>query len=466
MNQIKVAPLTVEQVPLDRLHPDPANPRRISEEELDALERSLRQFGFVQPVVARQDDGVVIGGHQRLVAARRLGLTTVPVIWLHLSAEQARLLGLALNKISGSFDDALLARLLAELAAVPELDLSLSGFGEDEVRDLLRSLETREKREHQEVFDLDEALEEARRAPRAKPGDLWALGNHRLLCGDATNAADVARLLDGAEPRLLATDPPYGVSLDQTWRDGVYNGPRKRVHGWGVNAGAERPYMQQPGTAGQPDAEGATRGNGGARGGRTRGHRHTTISGDTRADWSAAFALVPSLQVGYVWYASAHTLEVLQGLLAIGFELAQQIIWDKTMFSIGRGWYHWEHEPCFVVRKPGVPNLFIGTDHTQSTLWRAPSPKRLGAGSREAKEDHPTQKPLVLFETPIANHLKPGEAVYDPFLGSGTCLIAAERQGAVCYGMEIDPLYVEVILRRFERFSGQAAVRLEGGASH
>ena len=142
---------SIEQIPIDGLHPDPANPRRISEEELDALERSIRQFGFVEPVIARRGDATVIGGHQRLLAARRLGLSAVPVIWLDLSAEQARLLGLALNKISGSWDDALLARLLAELQSVPDLDLSLSGFDEDEVNDLLRSLETREKREHVEI---------------------------------------------------------------------------------------------------------------------------------------------------------------------------------------------------------------------------------------------------------------------------------------------------------------------------
>ncbi|HEY5486398.1 MAG TPA: ParB/Srx family N-terminal domain-containing protein, partial [Candidatus Limnocylindrales bacterium] len=143
----------IEQVPIDELHPDPANPRRISDEELDALERSIRQFGFVQPILARREDRTVIGGHQRLLAARRLGMTHVPVIWLDLGSEQARLLGLALNKISGSWDDALLARLLADLGAMPDLDLSLSGFGEDEIKDLLRSLETREKREHVESFD-------------------------------------------------------------------------------------------------------------------------------------------------------------------------------------------------------------------------------------------------------------------------------------------------------------------------
>src|ERR1019366_6413420 len=178
---MEARPHVIELVPIDQLHPDPANPRRISEEELDPLERSLREFGFARPALARRDDGTVIGGHQRLAAARRLGLTSVPVTWLDISVEQARLPGLALNKISGSFDDALLARLLADLQASPEVDLSFSGFGEDEVRDLLRSLETREKRERVESFDLEQALEEARRAPRTKAGDLWVLGDHRDL---------------------------------------------------------------------------------------------------------------------------------------------------------------------------------------------------------------------------------------------------------------------------------------------
>src|SRR5665647_3261738 len=351
--------LTVDEVPIDDLRPDPANPRRISDDELDALERSLRQFGFVQPVLARRDDRTVIGGHQRLVAARRLGLTMVPVIWLDVSVQEARLLGLALNKISGSWDDALLARLLADLQATPDLDLSLSGFGEDEIGDLLRSLETREKREHVESFDLDEALDEARRAPRTKPGDLWQLGAHRLLCGDATKADDVARLLDGAEPKLLTTDPPYGVSLDGSWRDGVYNalGP------------AEKTYMR---VNGQPDADDATPAPAGAHG-RTRGHRNTTLSGDTRVDWSEAFALVPSLTVGYVWHAGVHAAEVAEGLLRIGFEIVAQVIWDKGLFAMGRSWYHWSHEPCWVVRKTGA----------KVASRRSPSPRPPG-GRRSA----------------------------------------------------------------------------------
>jgi ParB-like chromosome segregation protein Spo0J len=199
-NPTSPAAFTLEEVPIDTLRPDPANPRRISEDELEALTRSLRQFGFVQPVLARRDDGIVIGGHQRLVAARRLGFTSVPVIWLDLTPEAARVLGLALNKISGSWDDAL----LADLGATPELDLTLSGFGEDEISDLLRSLETREKGERVEAFDLDDAIEEATRNPRTQRGELWLLGDHRLLCGDSTSADDVTRLLDGAAPMSSA----------------------------------------------------------------------------------------------------------------------------------------------------------------------------------------------------------------------------------------------------------------------
>jgi len=445
--QASFSSLTVEEVPIDLLRPDPANPRRIGDEELDALERSIRQFGFVQPVLARKEDGAVIGGHQRLVAARRLGYTTVPVTWLDISVEQAHLLNLALNKISASWDDALLARMLADLQATPDLDLSLSGFGEDEIADLLRNLETREKRERVESFDLDSALEEARRSPRAKLGDLWVLGDHRLVCGDSTDAAAVARLLDGAQPRLLATDPPYGVSLDGSWRDGVYNGLGP----------AEQTYMR---VDGQLEVDDATRGPE-ARRGRKAGARNTTISGDTRVDWSEAFELVPSLAVGYVWHAGVHAGEVAAGLERIGFEIVAQVIWDKGLFAMGRSWYHWSHEPCWVVRRKGAKVRFLGT-RDQATIWRAPSPKMIMAGSAEPRLDHPTQKPLILFETPIRNHLKSGEALYEPFCGSGTALIAAERTGTRAYAMEIDPVYVEVALARWERFAGQSAERIDG----
>lgn len=203
--------MAVEEVAITRLRPDPENPRRIGDPELKALTRSIRQWGFVQPILARREDSTVIGGHQRLVAARRLGLKEVPVIWLDLDADQARLLNLALNKISGEWDEQLLARLLADLQGDGSLDLSLSGFSEDELKELLRSLEARDKTDRPEDFDLDAALEEATRSPRCQPGDLWELGEHRLLCGDATDAGAVGRLMGAERAACMWTDPPYGV---------------------------------------------------------------------------------------------------------------------------------------------------------------------------------------------------------------------------------------------------------------
>jgi DNA modification methylase len=414
----------VEMVPVGDLHPDPENARRMTDEGLDALERAMRRFGWAQPIVARPD-GTIIDGHHRFTVGLRLGYEVVPVVRMDLSIEQGRLLGLALNQIGGNWDDALLARELAKLQMVPDLDLSISGFDEDEVAALLRSLEVRDKRDRPEAFELDDVLEEVRQTPRTQVGDLYELGDHRLLCGNATDPAAVKRLLAGVSPRLVVTDPPYGVSLDLTWRDRA---------------------------SGNPDPAGRSR---------STGHRNTEMAGDTRIDWSDAFALVPSLEVGYVWHAGVHAAEVAAGLERIGFEIVSQVIWDKGAFTLGRAWYHWGHEPCWVVRKKRARLPFRGP-RDQATIWRAPSPKMPSAGSIEPVLDHPTQKPLLLFETPLRNHLKPGEAVHDPFVGSGTCLIAAERCGMRAFAMELDPVYVEVALRRWERFSGHAAVRIDG----
>ncbi len=412
----------VEQVALDDLRPDPANPRKITEDELESLTRSIRNFGFVVPVLARRADHVVIGGHQRLLAARRLGWKTAPTILLDLTIEQARLLNLALNKTGGSFDDQLLARMLADLQLNTDLDLTLSGFDADELKELLRSLDAREKLDRTEEFDLDAALEEATRQPRSKLGDVWQLGDHRLACGDATDPVVVERLLDGAKPKLLSTDPPYGVSLDPTWRDGVYNalGP------------GEKPYM------------------------RTKGHRNTSMSGDTRVDWSEAFELVPSLEVAYVWHAGVHAVAVGAGLERIGFEIRSQVIWVKTQFAMGRGAFQWQHEPCWFAIRKGKTASWVG-DHP-STVIEVASPKMIMSGSTERKEDHPAQKPLECMARAIEHHT--GD-VYDPFLGSGTTLVAAEKLSRTCYGLELDPVYCDVILTRWERFSGSTAVRVD-----
>jgi len=193
-------PLLVEEVSIERLHVDPANPRRIDPAELEALERSIREFGFLQPVVATRD-GRIVAGHQRVAAARRAGRTSVPVVWVDLPPGQAHLLGLALNRIGGTWDEPLLARLLAELGAEPTLDLRLSGFGEDEITELLRSLEVREQRERPEAFDLDAALASATRQPLTQRGDRWLCDGHVIGCGDATASEDIDWLLPASGPR-------------------------------------------------------------------------------------------------------------------------------------------------------------------------------------------------------------------------------------------------------------------------
>lgn len=251
-------------------------------------------------------------------------------------------------------------------------------------------------------------------------------------------------MLDGATPTLLATDPPYGVSYDATWRDGVYNGLGP----------AERPYMR---IDGHPAAEDATRAPAQRRG-RTAGHRNTSISGDTRADWSEAFALVPSLEVAYVWCATTGMIEVGGGLERIGFELRQQIIWAKTQAAMSRSAYNWQHEPCWYAVRKGKTASWRGS-HSDTTLWEMASPKMIMGGSTEQKYDHPTQKPVEAMSRAIGHHA--GD-VYEPFAGSGTTLMAAETLGRRCYALEIDPKYVQVAIERWQNFSGAKAVRVDG----
>jgi DNA modification methylase len=234
----------------------------------------------------------------------------------------------------------------------------------------------------------------------------------------------VVRLLGERKPCLLATDPPYGIGLDSEWRD------RAGLNGHGP---AEPSYMKR----------------------RSEGHHETTISGDTRADWSDAFALVPSLDIAYVWHASVFTREVLDGLLRIGFLYPQQIIWNKGRTVLTRTHYWYQHEPCWYVRKKNAP--WFGKAGENSTIWDAESPKFIMGGSDEEKFDHPTQKPVELMRKPILNHTEPGGLVYDPFLGSGTTLAAAELTGRTCLGTELDPKFVDVIVMRWQKLSGLEA---------
>ena len=414
----------VQVWPIDRFIFYARNPRK-NDAAVDRMCSSIREFGFKIPVLARSD-GEVVDGHLRLKAARKLGswpggdITAIPVIlcdeW---TPQQVRAFRLMVNRSVtwAAWDEELLALELQELNAA-DFDLSLTGFDPGEIDGLLAIPDGERANAAPPLPDN----------PVSRPDDLWLCGNgrnqHRILCSDATSPEAVSRLLGERKPILMVCDPPYGIELDSEWRD------RAGLNGCGP---AEASYMKH----------------------RTEGHTETTISGDTRADWSEAFELVPSLQIAYVWHASKFTREVLDGLLRIGFLHHQQIIWDKGRTVLTRTLYWFQHEPCWFVRKKNAP--WYGKAGENSTIWASPSPKFIMGGSDEEKYDHPTQKPVDLMRRPILNHLKRGELVYEPFLGSGTTLAAAELTERVCMSIELDPKYIDVAVQRWQTLAGKQA---------
>ena len=410
--------MVIETWPIDRPIDYERNARKWSNSAVAKVGASIKEYGWRQPVVV-DSAGVIVIGHLRRTAAKAIGLTECPVhVASDLSPAQIKALRLADNRTHDEADwvDDLIQSELLELKGM-DFDLGLTGFNTREIDAFTLPANPAED----EVPPLPEV-------PVTRPGDVWLCGPHRVLCGDATSQEAVSHLLGESRPFLMVCDPPYGIQLDSEWRD------RAGLNGAGP---AEPSYMKH----------------------RTEGHHETSISGDTRADWSAAFALVPSLEVAYVWHASVFTREVLDGLLRIGFLYPQQIIWNKGRTVLTRTHYWYQHEPCWYVRKKNAP--WFGKAGENSTIWDSPSPKFIMGGSKEEKFDHPTQKPVELMRRSILNHTKPGELVYDPFLGSGTTLAAAELTERVCYGLELDPKYVDVIVQRWQNLAGKEAT-LEG----
>jgi len=398
----------VAEVPPDDLVANPANWRSHPKEQRDALAAALDEVGWVAQVMVNRRPGNLVDGHLRVDLALARGEPTVPVVYIDVSEEEERLILATFDPIA-AMAEAEATQLKALLDGLDPADEGLRAMLDDLGRAhgldaLLPSLDIPD-----DVLPLPEK-------PYVESGDLFRLGDHMLACADALNREAVARLLDGAKPKLLVTDPPYGVELDLSWRDTASKGK-----------------------------------------GRAKGHRNTSLSGDARVDWSEAFALVPSLAVGYVWHAGVHAAEVAEGLRRIGFDIVSQVIWDKGAWPLSRGWYHWQHEPCWVVRKQKAKVPFLGS-RDQSTVWQAPSPKR---ASEEEAQDHPTQKPALLYETPIRNHTRKGDAIYDCFAGSGTAVVAAERSGRRAYAMDIDPRYVQIAKERWETLTGKKAEKVD-----
>ncbi len=410
-----VRTLEIQRWPIDRLIPSSTNPRTHSSEQVAQIAASIREFGFVNPILVGPD-GVIIAGEGRLRAARMQGMREVPVIVLeHLSEVQRRALTIADNQLplNAGWDE---DRLREQLAALQDEDFNLDLLGFDD-EELARRLA-----EHEAAALADEdAVPNVPPSPVSRLTDLWLLGSgkgcrqHRVLCSDATSTAAVSRLLANAQsPVLMSTDPPFGVGLDPEWREKAGLNPRT------VQGGQ--------------------------------------VTNDDRADWSAAWALYPG-DVVYLWHGGLYAAETALSLQSCGFEIRAQIIWVKQHFAISRGAYHWKHEPCWYAVRRGQPAHWRG-GRKQSTLWELPNLNPFGGdatGENEAT-GHGAQKPVELMRRPILNHTRRGEACYDPFLGSGSTLIAAESTGRVCHGMDIDPRYVDVAVLRWQRFSGRQAV--------
>lgn len=392
----------IERWPVERLLPYAANARTHPDDQIAQIAGSIAEFGFNVPCLV-DERGVLIAGHGRLLAARKLGLAEVPVIRLdHLTDAQARAFRIADNQIAvnAGWDDATLS---AELARLKEdgVDLELLGFPESELDRLLEGLGDESGRSD------ENEVPEPSADPVTRPGDLWTLGSHRLLCGDATLATDVELLLDGAVPHLMVSDPPYGVDYDPAWRNEA-----------GVSATA----------------------------------RTGRVSNDDRADWREAWTLFPG-DVAYVWHAGVHARTVAESLEACGFQIRSQIIWVKPRFVLGRGDYHWQHEPCFYTVRKGASGQWQGA-RDQSTVWQIGH-----AGDEDDATAHGTQKPVECMRRSIVNNSKRGDLIYEPFAGSGSTVIAAESTGRSCLALEIDPAYCDVIVERWQRFAGGKAVR-------
>lgn len=413
--------------PIGGVLPFVGNARVHSGEQVAQIAASIKRFGFAAPILV-DGDGVIVAGHGRLAAAKSLGLAEVPVVVLgHLTEADRRALTMADNRIAenATWDEDLLAKELAFLrASGVDFDLDIIGFSKKEIDRLLKGAHGGSAGR----TEPDDAPAPAQAAV-SRLGDTWLLGgHHRLRCGSSTNPEDVAALLEGERPHLMVTDPPYGVNYDPSWRQ----------------------------TAGLASSGAAT----------------GKVLNDDIADWTEAWRLFPG-HVAYVWHGGLHSATVQASLAAADLKLRAQIIWVKPRMAIGRGAYHWKHEPAFYVSKDGVDDAWqnerFEDDHEvasyavkegetakyrggrkQSTVWEIAHVKN--------DTGHGTQKPIECMRRPIVNNSRVGDAIYEPFDGSGSTIIAAHVAGRRTFAMELNPLYVDVAVKRWQDFTGGIAI--------
>lgn len=398
----------IEERKLSDLRAFEGNSRTHSDGQVAQIAASIKEWGWTSPVLI-DGAGMIIAGHGRVMAARRLGIDAVPCMvadgW---SEAQKRAYVIADNKLAenAGWDDDILA---AEMKVIADLgfDMDLVGFAADELAELL-NVPNEGKGDPDAVPELPEV-------PVSAAGDIWLLGMHRIGCGSSTDPAMVAAVLAGVKPHLMVTDPPYGVEYDPKWR---------------LEAGITKAHQKR--------AEGV-------------------VMNDDRSDWREAWALFPGA-VAYVWHGGLHAANVAESLEASGFTIRSQIIWAKQSLVMGRGHYHWQHEPCWYAAR-GTASW--AGDRKQTTLWQIQNMHRTQGNVDDGKTVHSTQKPVECMKRPIENNSSPGQAVYEPFSGSGTTIIAAEMTGRACHAIELNPAYVDLAVKRWQDFTGQIAT-LEG----
>lgn len=434
---------------LSDLHPAEYNPRvplTPADPEYQSIKRSIEEFGYADPIVINAD-GTIIKGHQRRTVLMDLGYTEVEVIVLDIQDKaKEKALNVALNKITGKWDNAILKDLLLELD-LEGYDFSVTGYQRTDLEDLIQLIDVPAEAQD-DNFDPEAAAANIPE-PNTRYGDIWQLGRHRLMCGDSTDPTDVAALMGGDKLDLMVTDPPYNVAY-----------------------GAKTDFMADSG----------------------RGHGHNSIANDDmdeasfysfiRAFYENAVEAMRPGAVIYVFHSDTHGLTFRQAFEDAGLKLSECLIWEKNAFTLGRSDYQWRHEPCLYGWKEGAGHFFV-KDRTQDTMLLEDTPDFKKMSKQELlafidkifrdykdqttvlfenkparSKEHPTMKPIPLIGRLINNSSKPGWLVGDFFGGSGSTLMAAEQLGRTAYLMEYDERYVDVIINRWEQFTGEKAVKL------
>lgn len=406
---MKIHCLYDEMTPLKDLKPHPKNRNSHGSDQIERLAKIIDYQGQRAPIVVSSLSGYIVKGHGTLQAIKKLKWETCAVSYQDFENDDIEYAFLISDNSIASWSELDISAINTDIGDLgPDFDIDLLGIKNFEI-------------DVADKYQGDpDAIPDVPKEPKSKLGDLYILGNHRVYCGDATNPQHYEILTNGITPLLMATDPPYGVKLDQSWRDDAL-GDRK------LNKG-----------------------------------NSNLILNDDRADWSDAYSLFNG-NIAYVWHASSYTDVVKRNLDDCGFDVRQMIIWNKSILVLGRGAYHWKHEPCwYAVRKNENAN-WLG-NRSQTTVWDAASPNHIMSGSKDDKTEHPSQKPIILFETPIINHCGPNDYVYDPFggSGSGSALIAAEKNNRKSLIMELDPKFLDCIISRYVKFTGNNKVIRNG----